>query len=193
VTLTDHFFYALAWLAFGILHSAAAGASSRKGLGRLFGRAHRLMYNLIAATQLGVVFMIGVWRGGDARSFTVPTAVLTLQYVLVGIGVLVGLAALRTYRAGPFLGWAQLRGEEDDGQPLVTDALHARVRHPLYTALLCILWGSVRDALSLDTAVWGSLYLFVGSIFEERRLIARYGEIYRLYRGTTPRFIPRLF
>ena len=191
MTPTDHFIYAAAWLAFGLLHSMTAGASSRTGLGRLFGRAHRLAYNALAAAQIAAVLAVGAWRGEDAQQFSAPWLVLAMQYAMVAIGLALGLVALRAYRAGPFIGWAQLAGQEDDSQPLVTNALHARVRHPLYTALFFILWGGVRDELGLATAMWGSLYLYVGSMFEERRLVARYGESYRSYRKVTPRFLPR--
>ncbi|GHD03960.1 hypothetical protein GCM10019060_40440 [Novosphingobium pokkalii] len=104
----------------------------------------------------------------------------------------VGLSALRAYRLGPFVGWSQLRGEEDAVQTLVVTGLHRKVRHPLCTAALLLLWGRVDDELSLATAIWGSLYLAVGSHFEERRLMSRYGESYRRYRAITPRFFPRL-
>ena len=193
MSVTDHLLYAAAWFTFGVLHSATAGASSRAGLGRLFGRGHRLAYNILALAQLVAVLGVGAWAGAGARNFNVPPPVPVVQYALLAIGLLLGLAALRAYRAGPFIGWAQLAGEEDDGQPLVTDALHARMRHPLYTALFCILWGAARDELGLATAIWGSLYLFGGSVFEERRLVVRYGEPYRAYRRATPRFIPRVF
>src|SRR3546814_8385679 len=46
MSVTDHLLYAAAWLTFGVLHSSTAGASSRAGLGRLFGRGYRLAYNI---------------------------------------------------------------------------------------------------------------------------------------------------
>lgn len=193
MTAGDHSLYAAAWIAFGVLHSATAGATFRTGLGRFFGRGHRLAYNTLAVAQFAAVLAVGAWLGRTVADFSIATLVLALQYAMLGAGLVLGLAALRSYRAGPFLGWAQLSGDDDDSQPLVTDALHARMRHPLYTAALLVLWGGVRNELGLATAVWGSLYLLVGSMFEERRLIARYGDAYRSYRRATPRFIPQLF
>lgn len=193
MTAVDHLTYGAAWLGFAIVHSATAGASRQTGLGQLFGRWHRLAYNALAMAQVGGVLAIGVWAGADSRRFALPGGVVALQYLVLGIGAALAWAALRAYRAGPFIGLAQLGGEEDDAQPLVTNALHRHMRHPLYTALLFLLWGAVHDELSLATAIWGSLYLFIGSIFEERRLVTRYGSAYRVYRETTRRFVPRLF
>jgi protein-S-isoprenylcysteine O-methyltransferase Ste14 len=187
-----HAAYALAWLAFGVVHSATAGATRRAGLGRLFGRGHRLGYNLIALTGLALVFTVGRVVGHDAQSLPRPLPVEILQIAMLVLGGGIGLVALRSYRAGPFVGWAQLRGEEDDTQDLVVSGLHRWMRHPLYTAAILLLWGAVRDELGLATAVWATVYFYVGSIFEERRLVARYGNRYSDFRSTVPRFFPRL-
>src|SRR3546814_16692832 len=89
---------------------------------------------------------VGAWAGAGARNFNAHLPVLVVQYAFLALGLLLGLLALQAYRAGPFIGWAQLAGEEDDGQPLVTDALHARMRPPLYSAVFCILWGAIGRA-----------------------------------------------
>jgi len=54
--------------------------------------------------------------------------------------------------------------------------LHRFVRHPLYSAAFLILWGSV--------------YLVVGSHFEERFLERLYGDAYADYRRRVPAFVP---
>ena len=54
-----------------------------------------------------------------------------------------------------------------------------------------ILWGLVRDPVSLATAVWGSLYLMIGTYFEERKLRRLYGKAYDDYSRRVPPFIPR--
>lgn len=184
--------YAAAWLLFGLSHSVTAGATAETGLGRLFGRAHRLAFNVLAIAEFGIVLAIGAWAGRGATDFVRPEIVMIMQIAMVIAGVLLGVVALRSYRAGPFMGWSQFRGEDDDAQPLVIHGLNKRMRHPLYSAALLLLWGLVRDDIGLATAVWGSLYLYIGSRFEERKLVARYGEAYRHYRATTPRFYPRM-
>ena len=74
-----------------------------------------------------------------------------------------------------------------------TDGLHARMRHPLYTAGLLILWGLASSEAGLATAVWGTLYFLIGARCEERRLITLFGDAYRDYRQRVPAFLPRLF
>lgn len=77
-----------------------------------------------------------------------------------------------------------------DLEPLVTHGVHRFVRHPLYTALFMVLWGRAFDEAALMTAVWGSLYLVIGTRFEERKLRRIYGTAYETYSARTPRFVP---
>ncbi len=64
--------------------------------------------------------------------------------------------------------------------------LHRCVRHPLYSAGFMILWGLLRDPLSLAMAIWGSLYLVIGTRFEERKLRRLYGAAYDDYSKRVP-------
>lgn len=184
--------YALAWLSFGVGHSLLAGARRDRGILAATGRFHRIAYNLIAIVHLGIVLALGRWLAAGDPGLALPDWLNWISDAMIGLGLMLGVAALRSYRAAPFVGVAQLRGESDDDEPLVVDGLHRRMRHPLYSALFLILWGLARSPLGLATAVWASLYLIAGSRVEERRLIARYGEAYRIYRGNTPAFLPRM-
>ena len=193
MTPIEHISYAAGWLAFALLHSLTAGAQPGRGLARIFGNAHRLAYNALAVVEIAAVLAWGAAVGHHARTFAMAATLAPLRWAMLVAGAVLLVAGMRSYRLGPFVGWAQLRGDAGaENQPLVIDGLHKRMRHPLYTAALLLLWGRVTNELGLATAMWGSLYLWIGSLFEERRLIAQYGSDYRLYRDRTPRFWPRL-
>ena len=184
-------FYALAWASFGLIHSLLARGSGAALLRRVFGTAERLAYNGIAAVHLLAILLIGHWVLGDQPSFTRPEWLAWLQWCGLAFGLLVGLRALRSYDLGLFAGTKQLRGEvTDGGEPLATRGLHRYVRHPLYSALFLCLWGLADDPLSLATAIWGSLYTLIGTYFEERKLLALYGQAYADYRSRVPAFFP---
>lgn len=192
MSVVDQLIYAALWLSFGLGHSLLAGSTARSRLGRVFGRYHRLAYNLIALTHIALVMGAGSVLARGAAAYALPAALLLVMDAMLVVGILLGLVSLRSYAAGPFLGWSQIRGDEgEDDQPLVVSGLHRYIRHPLYSAGLLILWGLARNDLSLATAVWGSLYLMIGSRVEERRLVARYPQEYPAYRSHTPAFIPR--
>lgn len=189
--MSAHVLYALAWLSFGAGHSFLAGARGRGWLERRFGRAHRLAYNAIAVVHILVVVAIGWMLLGDRPAFGLPTPLVWAMTALSLAGVIAMVIFLRSYDTGRLIGTAQLRGRgEDADEPLSLDGPHRWVRHPLYMAGFLILWGRAFDPLGLHTALWGTAYLIVGTLFEERKLLARYGEAYAVYRRAVPMFIP---
>lgn len=115
----------------------------------------------------------------------------------VGLGLVhvggwaVMLYAARFYDLGRLGGLSQLRHPEAPAdEELRRDGPHAWVRHPLYSGAFLILWGAALSPLGLATALWGSLYLLIGTACEEKRLLARYGDEYAAYRAGVPAFVP---
>jgi protein-S-isoprenylcysteine O-methyltransferase Ste14 len=76
---------------------------------------------------------------------------------------------------------------------LVVGGLYRRVRHPLYTCGLVILWLTpvmTCNLLALAAGLTG--YILIGIPFEERKLLAEFGEAYAEYRKRTPALVPRI-
>ncbi|MEK7245723.1 MAG: isoprenylcysteine carboxylmethyltransferase family protein [Pseudomonadota bacterium] len=193
--LALHLLYAALWLSFGLGHSALADARVKARLKPLFGAGYRLAYNLFAAVHVLLVIGAGWWLLGDGAAFDRTPALRVLQGAasLAGAGVLI--AALFHYDLGRFAGSAQLRAAAegkflDDEEPLRLAGFHRYVRHPIYAGAFLLLWGRVEDELSLATALWASLYFWIGSRYEEKRLRARFGEAYARYRNAVPAFVP---
>ena len=89
-----------------------------------------------------------------------------------------------------FAGLQQLVEEEKTGA-LVTSGLYRSVRHPLYTFSLTILWLS--PSISLNSfIVYAALtiYILIGIVFEERKLLREFGPAYAEYRSRTPMLLP---
>ncbi|WP_404382095.1 methyltransferase family protein [Caenispirillum salinarum] len=194
-----HLVYALAWLSFGAGHSWLANADVKARLRPWLGAGERLAYNLFAVVHVGLVLAVGWWALGDAPSFALPGWLEALMLAVSALGLILLLVFARSYDLGRFAGTHQLRmarredasaAEAADDEPLQTDGIHAWVRHPLYSAAFLVLWGRAVDPLGLATAVWASLYLLIGSRFEERRLLRLYGEAYARYREKVPAFVP---
>lgn len=185
----EHLWYAFAWASFGALHSVFAAESVKSRL-RL-GPYHRITYNGFAVLHLGVVWWLGRhWLGG-APSLNVPAAVGLIGDGLTVLGLVVIGAALTGYDRGRFLGVTQIKAPGDaQDEDLKIGGLHRYVRHPLYSGLFLVLWGHAQTEFALATALWGSVYLLIGTAYEERRLIARYGQVYADYRQRVPAFIP---
>ena len=186
--------YALLWLGFGVVHSVLASTSAKRILNPLFGRSYRLSYNLFSALHIGLILIVGRdWLAANATSLNLGSQLEIIISASRWAGVGIILAALTQYDLGRFGGLTQLRLPGDssaDEESLHITGLHRYVRHPLYLGAYLFLWGGVVDEFGLQTALWGSLYLFIGTWFEERKLISLYGRSYIEYRHKVPAILP---
>lgn len=185
-------YLALAWGLYYFIHSfLALDACKEWGRSRLGQKKYRLLYNLWSSLTIvpllyvtlrmeGVVLWTNAW----------PLQLLGSGLILGGL--LLGYRALKGYDLGEFSGLGQ---NSEDELPLAVQGLNAYVRHPLYSAILLLVFG-LGVVKPLDT-LWVTIgisviYIFWGSALEERKLIKRYGEAYENYRRKVKRFIPYL-
>jgi len=190
-----HVIYSIAWLSFGFGHSLLASAKARDVFVPTLGAYYRLTYNLIALVHIVVVMVVGMSVFDGMAKFVRPHWLELSQSVLWILGLAILLLALSSYDLGRLAGTAQIRNYrrglvEPEDEPLRLKGLHAYVRHPLYTGAHLLLWGAAQDSLSLATPLWGSGYLLIGAYFEERKLLALYGEDYASYRRKVPALVP---
>ena len=186
--------YGLAWLSFGVFHSVFAGVAAKRRLDSLFGVYYRLAYNLWAGLHIAAVWALGGALIGDQPYDLEPGVAGAMNGIGV-LGVVVLVLALREYDLGRFSGMAQIRAQKkeitlSEDEPLITGGLHLFVRHPLYLGVYLILWGRATGDFELATAVWGSVYLVIGAAFEDRKLLALYGDEFRDYKDRIPAVIP---
>jgi protein-S-isoprenylcysteine O-methyltransferase Ste14 len=89
--------------------------------------------------------------------------------------------------------WLYLRGREYESLPFRTPSLYKHVRHPLYIGWTIAFWAIPRmTAGHLLFAVVMTGYMILAAVlFEERDLVAHFGEQYEAYQRGVPRFIPR--
>ncbi len=190
-----HLFYALAWLAFGVVHSGLAASTLKNRFTGAPRAAWRVVYNVVAAVLLGAVWLVGGYVFAGARDYALEPWAAAVLFGTNLAGWVLFVFALRGYDLGRLAGTRQLRNHwraiiEAEDEPLRLDGLNRFVRHPLYAAAFLILWSRIGGPFDLATAVWGSLYIVIGTIFEERRLGRLYGADYAVYRQRVPAFVP---
>ena len=186
------------FVAYAVLHSLLAGLPIKDWAQRVFGvgveRWYRLAYNAIAVITLLPLFPLLAW---------LPIQTLYLvpgpwRWLMVG-GQLLALAALAVtlLQTGllHFLGLAQVVAERPaESGTLSVNGFYAWIRHPLYYFSLLFLWLTpVMTTTLLTTYLLFTLYFYLGSFFEERRLVAEFGSAYRDYQQRVPRLIPIFF
>ncbi|TFH37281.1 MAG: isoprenylcysteine carboxylmethyltransferase family protein [Anaerolineales bacterium] len=186
----------LVFMLYGTLHSVLASSWIKHRVSVLLGafgdRGYRLAYNLIAGiTFIPVLAMPAVFPGEVLYRFDGPWLFMTSLLQLLGAAIiLVGMLQTDVW---DFLGLRQLAGNSPPTKHrLVVSGLYRYMRHPLYSGGLLLIWFlpmMTTSLLAFNLAA--SLYLYIGSRFEERRLIAAFGQAYQLYQQQVPRFLPR--
>jgi protein-S-isoprenylcysteine O-methyltransferase Ste14 len=189
----------IALMAFGVAHSLLASHEAKQIAQRLIGRnvataTYRLVFNALAfATILPAMYLVFRLPDRELYRFPAPWDAIALGLqVLAGLGLLYSVYQMDAWF---FLGVRQL-GEpssiDSTSTPqLVTNGLHQFVRHPLYTTSLIVLYLASPMSLNwLAFVVSCHVYFFVGSIFEERKLVREFGDAYRRYQQRVPRLLP---
>jgi protein-S-isoprenylcysteine O-methyltransferase Ste14 len=186
----------LFFVIYSVIHSLLAGLPVKNWMRRTFGpgvdRWYRLAYNIVAVVTLLPLFPLLALLP-DEIIYIVPSPWrwLMLAGQLLALAGL-GLSLLQTEPLH-FLGLAQLWTKPDvshNGQLAVT-GFYYWVRHPLYFFSMLFLWLTPAMTVNLFiTYLLISLYFYIGSIYEERRLLVQFGQAYREYQRCVPRLIP---
>ena len=180
----------------GAVHSVLASHRTKDTALNAFGpgvmRGYRLLYNGFSfLTFLPLLIMAPLLPDKFLYSIPAPWLYLTL---LIQVGAVIALlvGVLQT-DVWAFIGLKQLiSGDQTEGK-LVTDGLYRLVRHPLYSAGLVIIWLAPQmTANRMVLVVSLTIYIVIGAIFEERKLLRDFGSAYAEYSARTPMFIPGL-
>jgi protein-S-isoprenylcysteine O-methyltransferase Ste14 len=194
--LQGPFFTALAFTLWAIVHSllASLGAKqkARDGLGLWGERAYRLFYNLFSGVTFLPLLAIPLILPGETL-YRMPWPWTLLTGALQLAGALIILIGMLQTDIWHFMGLRQMLDRSTSPEsPLVVGGLYRYMRHPLYTGGLLLIWfAPIMTASLLAFNLAATLYLYIGSLFEERRLIREFGDAYRDYRSRVPRFFPR--
>jgi protein-S-isoprenylcysteine O-methyltransferase Ste14 len=119
---------------------------------------------------------------------------LVPKYLLQACGILLFVAGGRHYSLGQCFGISQLRGASSGGLApggeIDSRGVLGLVRHPWYTAVVLLLWAGDLDMAALVGNGVLTLYIVVGTLLEERKLLHEYGDAYRDYQARVSMFLP---
>lgn len=182
----------LGWAAYFILHSVLASLRVKHWVGEHWPALHpyyRITYNVVAvALLLPLLYLTFAYRSPWLWQWEGSAGIVADAVALAA--VLGFLYTTRFYSMGEFLGISGVRGQAGAGEGFTLSPLHRHVRHPWYFLGLLILWSRDMDVLRLISVLAASLYLFVGSRLEERKLEVFFGDAYREYRRRVPGLLP---
>jgi protein-S-isoprenylcysteine O-methyltransferase Ste14 len=180
----------------GIVHSILASPEVKKRVSNLFGKTgdqfYRLAYNLFSVISL----MPSMWLWlvlPDVPVYQIPAPWNILALAGQALAILALVVGVLQTGVFSFVGLSQLYEGGQKEEAFITNGLYHWVRHPLYLAGLAFIW--LTPVVSRNTLVLlisASLYLIVGALFEERKLVQQFGPAYLEYKKVTPMFIPGL-
>lgn len=110
--------------------------------------------------------------------------------VLATWGVIIIKRSFKAYSLREFLG---IRKEE--ATELVVDGLQSKVRHPLYSGTILVIFGLFLYSPTYEILITMLLvfaYLGIGIRLEEKKLLKTFGEEYADYRQEVPMLIPKI-
>lgn len=161
---------------------------------------------------------MSTWRHARAIALLPGTAaVLVPTLILFGEGTSIGWGLDGVLAAGPVLVGLMLIGAGfalwvwtmrlfavigkgtlapwDPTRHLVVEGPYSHVRNPMITAVLAILIGEAALFGSVGILIWCAVFFAANWVYfvlhEEPGLTRRFGEQYRAYRRTVPRWVPR--
>ena len=191
---------ALAWdaflsMVFFVQHSGMVRRPFRARLARVLPARYDSAFYAIAS-GLTLLLVVWLWQRVDipvfrlegvARSFAVAGSLIAAALLLYS-----GYAVRRTF---DLLGLrpirAHMRGLSPQATPFFVAGPYRWVRHPLYACILALLW--IRPEMMADglllSILWSG-WMVVGTLLEERDLVADFGDVYRRYQHQVPMLVP---
>ncbi|MBL8552721.1 MAG: isoprenylcysteine carboxylmethyltransferase family protein [Phenylobacterium sp.] len=182
---------------FAVQHSVMARPAFKRVWTRIVPKPiERSTYVLFASLALIVMFVF--WRPlpqlvWEAPAGLAATALAVLFWAGWGV-VLVSTFLISHFELfGLQQVWNRLRGRPPAPIAFRTPGFYRGVRHPIYLGFIVAFWAT--PAMSLGHLVFAVAtlgYILIAIQFEERDLIAVFGDRYRAYRAQVGMLIPKL-
>lgn len=186
---------ALLWIIYCFFHSFLISISFSGFLKSRFASLvfYRLIY-VIFSTITIVPILVFERQIASAEVIIWSGPLVYLKYFMIAYGVTLFLLSVSNYDLLTFLGITQVMQKKElkslAADELAIKGVHQFVRHPWYSALLSLLWARNLDNAALTTSICLSIYLYIGTLLEEKKLEITFGEKYKNYKKKVSMLFP---
>jgi protein-S-isoprenylcysteine O-methyltransferase Ste14 len=192
----------LALLGFwGFVHSFLASLKVKEFFKKQFGKAisfYRLCYNLFSIVTLYLIWEYSPHPSTKIYQLNPPFDFLVLiPQMLSLLGI---IWCFRFISSKEFLGLAQIERflnkeyseeELDEKMTFRIEGPYKYSRHPIYFfSIVFLLFRAEMDLFYLTVLIVFIAYFYIGSVYEEKKLVSIFGDDYREYQEKVPRIFP---
>lgn len=190
----------LLFIVFGYTHSLLASEKVKIQFKKKFGDLiafYRILYNLLSLVSLYLIYELSPKPHIIIYDLQNPYDLIILipQFIsLAGV-----FWVFRYICAREFLGLDQIKRflaknyttELDEEFTLRIEGPYRYSRHPVYFfSITFLLFRPVMDLFYLTFFICIVAYFYIGSYYEERKLVRQFGEVYENYKKEVPRIFP---
>jgi len=181
--------------AFATIHSLMASLPFKRFLMRVLGSGAEKLYmpvfSIIAViTILPLIYLL--YKNPGPMLYVIPSP---WRWLMVGGQLVAAIIAPRAFRDAPhrFKIGSQLSGTNaPEAAPLNIRGIYRWVRDPFLLTGLVIIWLTPLMTVNLLVIyLLTTIYLYLGSLHWETRLVAQFGDEYREYQKQVHRIIPK--
>ncbi len=190
-----HSIVIISWLIYFSIHSLLASLWLKQHIATSFSSLmpyYRLFFNLIAVVSLSVpLYLMYTCDGPLLIQWSAQWK--WLSWFMLFAALVLFVWTTRYYDGSEFIGLRQIRDQARsvaDQERFKLSPVHRFVRHPWYFVGLLFIWSRDMNLAFFISAVMMTMYFFLGSRIEERKLIEYHGEVYRHYRKLVPGIVP---
>ena len=189
---------------FGYIHSVLASEKIKTWIKKSLGKRiafYRIFYNIFSVITLYLVWDLAPHPFLQIYSLPAPFDYLMIFLQLLSFAGLVWCFKYVNFRE--FIGLNQLdrflkdkytEDELDEKYTLRIEGPYKFSRHPIYLfSITFLLFRAEMDLFYLTMLVSFVAYFYIGSYYEERKMVRLFGDEYRNYQSKVPRIFPIKF
>ena len=190
------------FLVFAVSHSILASHEFKQKLTSKFGNKiafYRMFYNVSS-----ILFFLFIYKVSPKPDYVIYDLSFPFDIIIVLLQIISGIILLWTAKyinMREFLGLTQIKrfnegtystDDLDEKLELRIEGTFKYSRHPIYLfSSLFLMLRPTMDFFYLIFLINMLLYFYIGSYFEEKKLVTIFGDAYRKYQKDVPKIFPK--